>query len=464
MTPGKISVSTAAKEQLMRMLVSRASDYVRGGGLGPFLVRAVAGNGAVRIAAMAASFAAGVLLARGLGLEGYGYYSIALAVITIAAIPGELGLSFLVTREVAAASARKEYGKVFAVLRWADRACFWIAGAVALSIALGALIVFRTGSQTLAWALLLGAPFIPLITFAKIRGAALQGLNHVVLGQIPAHLIRPVVVSLLLAFAFFAGLRLTAGAAMALHTVSAATVLVVSYLWLRQRLPVKPPAQVEIGALRLSSSIPMGLVEGSRILQAELSILLLGFLTIPADMGLFRIAIVSATIAALPMTVIMLTTMPLIARLYAQESWDNLQKLLRYSAYAQTAGVALLALPLLIIPEFLLSFIFGPDFAAAADAMRIISLGQIANAAFGLNMQLLNMTHNESRAARAMGIGLGVNVATVLLFASIWGIAGAAIGFVIALLVWNVLTWLDARRILRLETSVFPAPVKALRD
>ena len=105
----------------IRKHISRASTYVTGAGLGPLLVRSVTGTAAVRLSAMVASFAVGVQLARVLGVSGYGYYGMAVAVITLAGIPGEMGLPRLVTREVAAAKARGDLAVLFGVLRWADR-------------------------------------------------------------------------------------------------------------------------------------------------------------------------------------------------------------------------------------------------------------------------------------------------------------------------------------------------------
>lgn len=225
-----------------RLPFHRTLDWLRGAGLGPFLVRAVAGSGAVRLAGMIASFATGVLLARGLGVEGYGFYSIALAVITIASIPGELGLPLLVTREVAVATAQNDHGRLFGVLRWADKATIRIAGTVALLVVVAALIIFRLGHSTVAGALLLGAPVIPLIALAKTRGGALQGLSHSVRGQVPWILLRPLVLALLLGAVFGLGPRLTPALAMALNSATAGVVLLVGWVWLRQRLPSEEPA------------------------------------------------------------------------------------------------------------------------------------------------------------------------------------------------------------------------------
>src|SRR4051794_9861103 len=111
----------------MRLFVEglkRARAYMFAPGLGPLFVRSLAGSSIIRIASMLASFAVGVQLARGLGVSGYGYYGLALSIITMGAIPGELGLSRLVTREVSTATVRGDDAELFAIIRWADRTCW----------------------------------------------------------------------------------------------------------------------------------------------------------------------------------------------------------------------------------------------------------------------------------------------------------------------------------------------------
>lgn len=449
----------------MHRHIRRTRNYFSGDGLRPLLVRAVAGSGMVRIAAMLATFGVGVQLARGLGVEGYGYYGLALAVITIASIPSELGLSKLVLREVATAAAAKNYCALFGVLRWADRTCWSISAVAAAALAVAAVIILNTGSSPLGVAILLGIPTIPLLALSRIRGGALQGLYHIVRGQIPANLLRPLLLSLLLFGVYFAGFALTPASAMALNSVTAVVVFVVAHIWLRNRLPAtSPPQFVHGGRKWLASSIPLALTDGMRTLQSELTILLLGLLTVAADVGLFRIAVVTATVAAAPIPVVVHATIATIARLHAEGKPAQLQKLVTYSAYAQTAGVILLSLPLLIVPELLLSIVFGSEYAPAANALRIVALGHIANAAFGSNIHLLNMTHHERRVTRAMGIALVLNVITVLLLAAQWGIIGAALGYVVSLLAWNVITWLDGRRILSIDTSVFAVILPSARS
>lgn len=434
---------------------SRAKRYLTSEGLGPFLVRALAGTGAVRIGSVIASFAVGVQLARGLGVEGYGYYSLALSVITIAGIPGEMGLPRLVTREVARAFATDNPPHLFGVLRWGDRMAMRLSLAMAVGVIGAALILVRTRPSGLGLSLLLGAPIIPLMALSRIRGGALQGLRQIVRGQIPANLLRPVVLSVLLFAVFLAGTRLVAPMAMALNAFAAAAAFVVAHFWLRRRLP-QPPAAYEppTGRGWLASSIPMALTDGMRVLQIEASIFLLGIFAPATQVGLFRIASSTAMIAASVMIMVNHVAMPTMAHLHAQGDRGRLQKLMGGSVAAQFAGVSLLCVPLLLFPSQLLTFAFGSGYAPAATALRILAAGQMVNSAFGSNVALLNMTGRERRVTRAMAIGLAVNLIGVVVFGVLWGINGVAVAVVGGLLCWNMLVSIDARRLLGIETTV----------
>lgn len=435
--------------------LNRARTYVRSPGVGPLFVRSVAGSSAVRIAAMLASFGVGVQLARGLGVESYGYYGLALSIITIASIPAELGLSRLVTREVAAAEARRDYPAFFAVLKWADRTCWRFSAVMAALLGITGAILIARGNSVLGTAVLLGIPTVPFMALSRIKGGALQGLHYITLGQVPANLLRPLFLSLLLLVAWLTH-ALGPATAIALNSATAILVFGIARFWLIRRTPVKEQHGGTVkGREWLASTIPLALTDGMRMLQLELTAVLLGAMTMPADVGLFRIAVTTATVAAAPILIIGHTTMPIIASLHAQGDSRRLQKLATHSAWIMTLGVIVISLPLLILPELLLSRVFGHGFAAAAPAMRIVALGQIANAAFGPNALLLNMAHHERRVTRAMTIGVACNVVAVLLLARLFGTIGAALGFVSSLVVWNVLTWLDARRLLSVDTSVF---------
>jgi len=243
---------------------------------------------------------------------------------------------------------------------------------------------------------------------------------------------------------------------MALNSITAALVAVVAYAWLQQRLPKPQSGElIRTGRQWLASSVPMALTDGMRTLQWELSILLMGTIAGAGVVGLFRVAAATATTAALATQVVSQVGSPVVARLFAQQDESRLQRAVTALARAQFAGVSLLSLPLLLGAEPLLTFAFGPSYELAANPLRILLLGQLLNAAFGQNTVLLNMAHQERRLTRAVLIATSLGIVFVPLLTHFAGAIGAATGMVVWILIWNVLTWLDARRILKIDSSIF---------
>ena len=446
----------------MRSRISGALSYFLGEGLGPFLVRAVAGSSAVQAAGMLVTFLVGVQLARGLGVEGYGYYGIAMAVITIAGVPGEYGIPKLVTREVAAASASDDRPRMFGVLRFADRATWVLAALALLTAVLLAFFLSAERSSIVITAILLGLPIVPLAAFARSRGGALQGLHHVVLGQIPFNLVRPLLMALLLLGLFTWNPGAGAPEAMALNVATAAAALVLSELWLRSRLPAERPARLTQASRQwLASCVPLTLARAIGVLHGQTIILVLGILATSADVGLFRIALSTMAVVGLPVMLMNQVVAPVLAKLYAEGDQGRLRKVCTRASQAMTAAVMALTLPLVLWGRPLIRAIFGEDYVPAYAALLLMCAAQIVSAAFGPNATLLTMTHHERRVTRAMTLGLLVNVALVAALAPMWGVTGAALAGVGGALFWNSMAWFDAKRLLDIDTSLFPRPSAA---
>jgi O-antigen/teichoic acid export membrane protein len=404
---------------------------------------------------MLASFAVGVQLARGLGVSGYGYYGIVLSIVTIAGIPVELGIPRLVTREVAAADVEGDLPRLFGILKWADSIVWRFSAVMLAAIGIGAFVLASIRPPPLGVALALGAPILPFMALARLRGNTLQGLRYILRGQIPANLVRPLVLSLLLIMVSSYGTRVGPPLAAALTSISAAAAAVLAHFWLKKRLPKQRPTNfIKNGRAWIASSIPMALAQGMRVLQIELSTLLLGVIAAPATVGIFRIANVTAQMAAAAIPVVAHVAFPLVARLHAEGDRRRLQRAITAFAAAQVAGVLLLSLPLLIAPQFLLGLAFGEQFERAAIPVLILIVGQIVNSVFGPNVVLLYMTKHETRVTRALAIALALNVITVPLLAIFAGAIGASAALVISTACWNLIAWRDAKRLVGIDTSL----------
>lgn len=438
-------------------MIQRVRHFLKRPGLGPKLVKATAGSTGVRIAGMFFGFLVGVQLARGLGVEGYGTYGLAMSVVALLSVVTEFGLPQLLTCEVAGAQVRNDWGRVRGLLSWSGRLVLLISLAVLLAV-LGWLWISGRGLATsLAQTLLVGVLLVPLVAEGRIRSAALRGMQFIVRSQLPDTLVRPIVFSLLLFLtAWF--VQLNPQVAMGLGVFAAAVAFVCSWAMLRHALPeaaMSTSPQFAAAEWR-SAALPMALTEGMRVLQGHLSILFLGWMTTVAGVGLFRVASSVAVLMAFPLSLFAIVGAPVIARLHAQNDRERLQRLLSWLSLGMTGSTVAMSLPFVIGGDKLLGLVFGSEFAASNPILLVLCLSTVMTAFFGVNAVLLNMTGHQKRVTRASWISLSVMgvLGPVMIYA--FGALGAALASTISMLVWNTQMWRDGLRLLSLDASFLP--------
>lgn len=431
--------------------------YLADKGLGLVLINAVTGSAGLRLAGIGFGFLVGVQLARGLGAEGYGIYGIAMSIISLLLVPTEFGLPQLLTREIAAAHVKQEWGHLKGVLQWASRVSIYVAIFIGSAIA-ACLMLWGPGLSTpLSMTLLTGAAMIPVVSQVSMRSAALRGLQFFVRGQLPDVLLRPMFYSSLLFVTPYFFIRLRPEIAMALGAASAAMALLAAQFMLSQALPdyVKNSKAATDSHKWLHSAFPMALAEGMRVFQGQISILIAGFMLPIADVGIYRLAISVATLVAMPISLFNIIGGSMIARAYAQNDIAKLKRLMSLLALGMTVGVTVLMLPLVLFGKTVVETFFGKEFSRAVDIILILSSGFLIGSAFGSCVWLLNMSGHHKRVTRASFIGL-ISLLLLTPPGIYWfGVHGAAMASGASFFIWNTLMWRDGIRLLGINSSIF---------
>lgn len=143
-----------------------------------------------------------------------------------------------------------------------------------------------------------------------------------------------------------------------------------------------------------------------------------------------------------------------IARLHAQGDQARLQRLFSWVALGMVSGTLLLTLPFFFAGVPLLSTVFGEEFGDANTPLLILCGGALLNAFFRANAALLILTGHQVRVTRASGVSLVILALASPPLVFLSDVVGAAIANALAMLVWNILMWLDARGFLILDTSL----------
>ncbi|MGE0211550.1 MAG: oligosaccharide flippase family protein [Parvibaculaceae bacterium] len=400
------------------------------------LIGAAVYSGCIRLAGMLMTFLVGVQLARYLGSEGYGAYGTVMAVVMILAIPAQLGLPQLMTRELSTVAVTGLVGRARAALKWFP-VSVGTAACLMMLIAFAILAAWPGEADPLfARTLIWGLASVPLTALITLSIGALRGLHRVVSGQFYDALLRPAVLAMLL-FGANAMDTITPAGAMVLQAVASLLVLVVAFVHMRRSIPAAwasvPPRSAP--AFWMQTAVPMSASEIMFVINGQYPILLLGVLAPFDEVGVFRVAVAIAALASFTTTLVHLVVMPYLAQFNAAGDFVRLRLLSSAAAVAAFAGTAFTGLLLLVTGKPLLASFFGPEFVPAWQPMMIMTFAVLVNASFGAAPVLLNMCGRSRSLTAALACGPLVGaVVTVGLYPWL-RIDAAAVGMVCAELV-----------------------------
>jgi len=432
-------------------------------GLRGRLIRGGLGSLALKLASTALGFLLAILLARALGPEGYGVYAFVFAIVSLLAIPTQLGLPQLVVRETAKAQAAEQWGLMRGLWRWSTLAV-WLFSSGVLVLAFAGLWLFGERLDDLTGTTLIaGLLLVPLIALGNLRGAALRGLRQVVAGQLPETVFRPglLIALCLIVLLALPAQTLTAATAMGLHALAAAIAFGLGawLLWrARPREVASRPAPVYAASAWTASAWPLALTSGLQAINAQIGILLLGLFAASEAVGIYKVAVAVATLIAFGLQAVNLVVMPYFARLYAQGDLARLQQLVTQSARAILALAVPVTLVFVLFGEQFLALAFGPEYAAGHTVLAILALGQLVNAGMGSVGALLNMTGHERDTLRGVAIAAVANLVLGLALIPLYGLEGAAIATAATLIIWNLLLRQAVWHRIQIETLAFSLP------
>jgi O-antigen/teichoic acid export membrane protein len=423
------------------------------------LARGAIGSFALKISLTGFSFLISLILARSLGAAEYGVYVFILAWINFLCILVLAGLDNVVIREVAAGQAQSAWGVVRGLLRWSNRVVLVLSVIVGLLASITAWGFARKVNWPQLPAFLIALTLLPLLALTRVRQAAMQGLHHVVAGQLPEAVIQPAIfIGLILASHSLLGWALQARTAFALYGIATGTALLVGVAVLHLGLPQASKLATPIYRQKawISSALPLLLVNGVNVLNTQAPILLLGSMKGAQTAGVYAIASRLADLIAFGLISVNLALAPVAARLWARRDIARLQQIVTRSVRAGLIFTVPVAVILIFFGEKLLS-VFGPEFPRGQPALVILVIGQIVNVGMGPVALLLIMTGHEREFAIATGVCAFVNIALNLTLIHSWGLAGSAVAVTISIIIWNMVMAVCVKRRLGIHATAVGA-------
>lgn len=402
------------------------------------IIRGVSGGFLVSISSAILAILTTAILARQLGPEGFGIYSFCFSVAMLLATPTQAGLPTLVLRETARYQSQKEWPLMRGIHQRSNQLAFILSICISgFAIAITSqLESTKSNLNTYIFSFLI----IPLLAMGNIRGAILQGLKHVVLGQLPENLIRPVALITLISMAIIAEIKLTPTNAMFSHVLaSLAAVVFGAVILSKKRPPDLKSTQKEYDKDRwLRSLLPLSLLAGAQVLNMQIGTIILGVFCDSTQVGIYRSALQLASVVIFGLSIVGNVAAPHITKLYITGETKKLQEIVT----GITRITALIAIPaamfFIILGEDVLLFLYGKDYTSGYSTLAILCGGQLLCAIFGPTMHIMNMTGQERQTLLGFSISAAVNIALLLALTPKLGAIGAAIASVLSTTILNL--------------------------
>lgn len=425
------------------------------GSLRSYLVRGVGGTIAIKVASMGIALITSLVLARLLGAAGYGAYAYAMAWVSLLVVPALMGWDQLLIRETAVYRTRSNWSLMRGLLRRTTE----ITLATSLGLAfLAALLIWvfkgRLESGMIA-ALWMAVTMLPLVTLTRLKGMTLRGLEHVVAGQLPETLIRPLLFIVIIGGIYlFAGEVLTAPMAVGMNVLSAGIALLIGIKLLNIALPKAAKEAMPVYDTRrwVFSALPLLFVGGMYVINDRADIAILGAIKGVEEAGIYAVANRGAGLITLLLMSANVALGPIVASMHAVDRKEKLQLVVTKSARVALFAAVPVACGMIFFGYWFL-FFFGPEFTRGQTALAILSGGYLVNTAAGSVGLLLTMTGRERDVATGVGISAVLNVILNLILIPKWGMAGAATATATSMVLWNVLLAVSVYRSIGIHST-----------
>lgn len=189
----------------------------------------------------------------------------------------------------------------------------------------------------------------------------------------------------------------------------------------------------------LSESWPLFVADVVYFVMTQADMWLVGWFCAKGEVALYGTAVKMLALISMPLSVSKMFAPPMIAELYSEKRFVQLEKVLRGISSVVFFPALIVSVVFLVFGKELLAFLFGGFYGNAYEVLAILALGEMVYAVTGNCDATLAMT-NQRRSL--MWITLFAAILTVLVGGvggAIFGVYGVAVGTAVAFSAHNIL-------------------------
>jgi len=403
---------------------------------------------------MGLGFSVSMMLARLLGMQEFGLYSLAVSLLGLLVVPATFGFPQVLVREIAAYRVKGEWGLIRGLLRFAWRASLLASLSIAL---LGELVLWLLANRfsgEVVRVLALAFVALPFWALLQLYGASLRGFERILAGQWVSMVMRPlgVLVLVVVTWLFAGGLR-DASLALGLEILAAGVALMFAIYLLRSQVRRSVPSDAVRAnpTVWVPSALYLAFLELLNLIPKHAGVLMLGWMRSAEEAGLYRVAFQTASFISFGLIAVNTVIAPTLAQLYAVGDRSKLRKVMIFASAVATVFALPFALLFNIKGTWFLRLAFGEAFTASATALVIIVGGRLIDTITGPLTILLVMSGYENKATLSFGIGSAIYLISSTVLIQFLGINGAAVAFTMALLATKSLNLYFGLKILSIK-------------
>lgn len=398
---------------------------------------------AMQVGSVGLTFVLNLFLARVMLPSDYGAFAYASSLIFVLAGLGAFGTPNLIVKETGASG---DISYIKRLLRWSAKRSgvfvFLILIAfVFISLQFGLffgeeqLSAFRTP-------MLVSLLCIPLLTALYICQAFLQGRGEIFNALFSEKILKSVFFLFVsIVFFFVAGKKPLDFSVIAVVNLASFFIAVfMMIIAVKKQTAGHSAADVSVDVLNQwkKSALTFFMFSIFSMVYLRADMLCLAFFESPEQLGIYNISSRVAEAISFPLHVIMFGIAPVVAGLFSSNDKEKLQRTVTSAVRFMFMLSAVPALLFILLGTPLLN-LFGEHFESGYLPMVILIFGHMLNIIAGPAGYILNMTGHERLAFIAMAVACVANVGFNLILIPGYGIAGAAIGMGLGMLVWNAL-------------------------
>lgn len=411
----------------------------------------------IKFSSVILSFLGSIFLARILGVENFGIYTLSYTTAMLLSVPVSLGLPHLVTRYVSKYEVDSNKSAIKGLLISSNKMVLYASLLVFIILILSYFLWWHKYSLDVVKTLWISFLIVPFTGLASIRSSALVGLKFVVLGQLPETLFRNFFICVVFFSYYILDLNLKPYEAMSIHVVSVFITYIIGFVFMYFKFhkKVKKIKPFFDNKLWIKEVIPFSINGGIQVVRIRvINYMLLLFGSFEA-VAIFDIATKGANLVSFTLNAINSAIAPYISSAYEKDDFVKLQNILKKSSRIIVVSSLPVTLIFIIFGKTLISYGFGNEYSNAYLPLCVLCLGQFMSSVFGSVGLVMSMTGHQSYYVKVNFLSMILNLALGVPLVKYFDVIGASFLISIVLIIQNIILYVYVKKKMKLSTTVF---------